>query len=288
MRLKASLKNSANPGLLLKLSIFIILSLSGCINNLEPTYKEQDIPSVIKKICKEDYNLEVITIRMPTTLWIYAPLPKILHQDSGIKEDEIFDEEITDKLRNILNTIGRVIISSDNAPEFFALVASDINLGLDYTIIGNVLDMRKSYAGFTPWTETNRRYVIRFALAPDAINDKNGTHLKSSDIRLADFLAEQIAQRIAVQFQEEGFKKYFKVGKTEGRFIDRNFIFEYSIEQIAQPEKKINILKEILNTITYCIKTYEFRDFSRVVITDLITADKLILNQQEIWSRAIK
>jgi len=286
MRLKPSLRNSVKYALLF--SFLICIFLSGCQNPIEPTFKEKDIPQAVKNICKDEYNLDVITQRTSTTLWVYIPLSKILHKEYGIKEDKIFDEEITDKLRNILSTIGRVIISSDNAPEFFALLASDINLGLDYTIIGNVLDIKKSYAGFIPWTEANRRYVIKFKIAPTAIKDTGAEHLDAYDIKLQDFLAEQIAQRIAVQFQEEGFKKYFKVTKTEGGFIDRDFIFEYSIEQIAQPENKINILREILNTITYCIKTYEFRDFSRVVITDLITQDKLVLNQQEIWSRAIK
>ena len=287
-RLRLSLKNTVKPAFLLNLAIFIIVSLSGCLGPVEPTYKEEDIPSIVKKICKDEYNLDVITKRTASTLWIYAPLSKLLHQDYGIKEDKVFDEEMIDKLRNILNTIGRVLISADKTPEFFALLASDINLGLDYTIIENVTDMKKSYAGFIPWTEANRRYVFRFKIAPEAIKDKTGVHLEAYDIKLADFLAEQIAQRIFGQFQEGDLKKYFKVNKSEGRFMDNTFIFEYSIEQVSQPEKKINIIKEILNTVPYCIKTYEFRDFKDVAIKDLITQDKLVLNQAEIWVRPIK
>jgi len=287
MKLKQSLKNAVRPVLLLSLALIVTAFLYGCRGPIEPTYKEEDIPSLVKQICQNEYHLEVITKRTPTTLWIYAPLAKILDKDYGQKGEKIFDEEIMNKLRNILNTMGRVLISSDKAPEFFALLASDINLGLDYTIIGNTLDMKKSYAGFIPWTEANRRYVLELKAAPQAIGDTTAKHLQAYDIRLADFLAEQIAQRIVVQFQEEGLKKYFKVNKSEGRFNNGTFIFEYSIEQIANFEKKIKILKEILNTVAYCLKTYEFHDFSSVEIKDLLSGDKLILNKEEVLRGSI-
>ncbi len=285
MKLKLSSRNSVNPALLFSLAIFICISLYGCQNQIEPTYKEKDIPYLVKKICKDEYNLDVTTKRTPTTLWIYAPLTKILDKDYGIKEDKIFDEEISNKLRNILTTIGRVLISSDNGPEFFAFLASDINIGLDYTMIGNTLDIKKSYAGFIPWPEANRRYVIKLEVAPGAIQDTTGTHLESYNIKLADFLAEQIAQRISVQFREEERKNYFKVGKTEGKFSNNTFIFEYSIEQIAQPTKAIAIQKEILDTIAYCLKTYEFKDFTTVELKDLLTQDRIILSQAAILGR---
>ena len=283
MRLRRFLKNSVKPGLLF--SLFSCLILSGCANPFEPTYKEKDIPYLVKKICKEEYNLEVSTKRTPTTLWIYAPLSKILHADYGIKADKIFDEEMVNKLRNILTTVGRVLISSDNTPEFFALLASDIKLGLDYTLIGCVLDIKKTYAGFIPETEANRRYVIRFKISPEAINDTTGVHLKAYDIKLPDFLAEQINQRIGSNFQGEDRKKYFRVEKSEGKFSDGIFTIAYAINQIAQPDKKIDIKKEVLDIITYCLKTYEFKEFLMLEVTDLNTADKLVLSKAAIWER---
>jgi len=274
----------ANPALCcLSLIIFIF----GCSSPIEPTYKEKDLPDAVKKICKEEYNLEVITERTNNTLWIYAPLSKILHKDYGIKEDKIFDEEMMDKLRNILTTMGRVLVSSDRTPEFFAILASDINLGLDYTIIGNVLDIKKSYAGFIPWPEANRRYVMKFEVAPEAIQDTTDKHLKAYDIRLTDFLAEQIAQRITVQFQEESLKKYFKLEKSQGRFSNDRFIFEYSIKEILKPDKKINTFQEILDVVSYCIRTYEFDKFAFAEIKDSLTGDKLILNKEEVYRGSI-
>ena len=281
MRLKQYLKSSANLVLLSKFTIFIILlPLFGCIENFEPTYKEEDIPHLVKQICKDEYNLDVITKRISNTLWVYAPLTKILHKDYGIKPDKVFNEETSDKIRNILTTIGRVLINSDYTPEFFVLVVLDIDIGLDYRMIGYVLDVKKSYAGFIPWTEANRRYVTKFRIAPEAIGDISGEYLEVYGIRLPDFLAEQIAQRIALQFQGEALKKYFKVEKSEGRFSNDTFRFEYSIEELSKPERKIDVKTQILKTIAYCINTYEFKDFLFVEIEDSLTGEKSIFSRK--------
>ncbi len=281
MKSKPSLRNSIKPALLF--SLLISIFLCGCGKNIEPTYKEADIPSLVQKMCKSEYSLDVTTQRTTTTLWIYAPLQKLLHKDFGTDAEKIFDEEISDKLRNILTAIGRVLISSDNTPEFFILVSSDIKIGFDYIMIGNVLDVKKTYAGFIPWTESNKRYVLKFNVNPDAIGDMDGKHLKIYDITLPDFLASQISQRINIYFQNEQYKKYFKIEKVEGKFDgsslaaeksgnhsgDGDFTFNYSISQISKPPREINIKKEILRIIAYCFKTYEFNDFSNVGLNDL-------------------
>jgi hypothetical protein len=283
MRLKPSLKNLTKSVLLL-VSLSTLL-LSGCSCPLEPTYKEKDITLNIKKICKEEYNLDITTQKTGNTLWVYAPVDQILHKDYGKDQSKIFDEKMVDKLRNILITIGRVLISTDNPPQFFALLVSDINLGIDYTIIGNILDIKKSYAGFIPEEESNRRYVVRFSVSPESIGDKTGFHFIPYDITFTEFLKEQIAQRIATKFQNEEMKNYFKVDKSEGKFKDGVFEFEYSIESIAKPKTKIKLRNEILKIIAYCLKTYEFNDFLGISIKDLRSNEKLNFTKDEILSR---
>jgi len=282
-KLKPSLKTLVKPALLFVSIVSIFLS--GCSKPIQPTYKEKDIPYLIKTICKEEYNLDVTTQRTHNTLWIYAPLNKILNKEYGLKEDKIFDEEIMEKIRNIITTIGRVLISSDNTPEFFAFTASDIRLGIDYTMIGDVLDIKKSYADFIPWTEANRRYVVRFKAAPEAVGDTTGFHFLPYDIKMEDFLAEQIAQRLGAHFQDEELKKYFKVDKSEGKFSDGVFSFEYSISQTAKPKSPVDIKDEALKIITYCLRTYEFTDFSGISLINLRTLDKLDLNKTAILTR---
>ncbi len=286
MRLKLSSRNLIKSALLL-FSFFLFINLSGCQNPPEPTFKEGDIPYLVKQICKDEYKLDVITERTQTTLWIYIPLQKILDKEYGKKEGKILDEEMTDKLRNILTTVGRVVLSADNAPEFFALCSSDINIGLDYIIIGNVLDIKKSYAGSIPFTEVNKRYVMKFTVNPEAVQDTAGRHLKFYNVTMPDFIAQQIVQRISVEFQGESLKKYFKAEKVDGIFNNDAFILEYTIKPLAKPDKPIDAMKEILDTVTYCVKIYDFQDFSRVEITDLVTQNKVVLNKADILARPL-
>ena len=283
MKSKPSLKNLTKSALL-HLSL-LTLFISGCSCPKEPTYKEKEIPLIVRKICKDEYGLNVTTQRIGNTLWIYAPVDKILHKDYGKDQNKIFDEKMVEKLRNILITTGRVLISSDDTPQFFALLISDIVLGIDYTIVGNILDIKKSYAGFIPEEESNRRYVVKFSPSPEAIGDKTGYHFIPYDITMTDFLKEQIAQRIAARFQNEELKDYFKVAMSEGKFKDGIFSFEYSIEETAKPKTKIKIRNEILRIIAYCLKTYEFDDFTIVSIKDLRTDEKLNFTKNEILNR---
>lgn len=280
MKLKPYLKSLVKPALFLNLIICLILS--GCVNQIEPTYKEEDIPDLVKNICKAEYNLDVTTKRTGNTLWIYAPLSKVLHDDYGKEKDKIFDEEMLNKLRNILTTVGRVLMSSDQAPEFYIILSSDINIGIDYLIIGNLTDIKKSYAGFIPWTEANRRYVLGLNESPQAIGDKTGEHFVPYDIKLTDFLAMQIAQRISAKFQEENLQGYFEVQKSNGYFIHDTFFFEYAIKQTSQPKNQIDIKNEVLKIIAYVLKTYEFIDVRMVELTDLLTQDSALFNREAI------
>lgn len=285
MKSKRFLWNTAKRGLLFNFLV-LLLSIYGCSEKIEPSYKENQTPEIVKKICKEEYNLEVTTKRTGSTVWIYAPLKKVLHSEFGEKEDKIFSEELSEKLRNIITTIGRVLISSDNMAEFFALTVSDIDIGLDYTIIGNSLDMKKAYAGFLPWTESNRRFVVSLNMNPDAINDTQGTHFSTFDITLQDFLANQIAQRIATEFSAEDNKNYFKVEKSEGMYTQGEFIFNYSIKKLEKkPKEEINIREKILDITAYCLKSYEFKDFHSVELNNLLTEDKTYLNKKAILAR---
>jgi len=277
MRLRPSLKNTGKVGLCFSIVPFFLIS---CSLSYEPTYKQADIPHQIEKICQEEYNLKVITKSSYNTLWIYAPLPRIIHKDFGIDKEKFLDEEVIDKLRNILITVGRVFLSAENPPEFYGLVASDINIGIDYTLIGNTLDIKKSYAGFIPWNEANRRYVIKVELNPNALGDQNGKHLNPYDIKMEDFLAQQISQRIAMRFQDEELKKYFQIEKINGNFSEDTFSFEYAIKRLA--DSKIKIEDEIIKIISYVLNSYEFDRFLMVEIKDLNSQSKIVFSKAKI------
>jgi hypothetical protein len=270
----------ANPVLYfspLIISIFIL----GCASEIGPTYKEEELFYQIKKILKDEYKLDVITKQTDNALWVYAPLSRLINKDYAKDKTKLLDEGMIDNLRNILITVGRVILSADKSPEFYCLVASDITeIGVDYTLIGYTLDIKKSYAGLIPWTETNRRYVIHIELNPQALSDTVGRHVWVYNITLEDFLAKQIAQRISGRFQDDELKNYFQVESATGRFNAGTFYFEYAIKEILP--KDIDIKEEMLKIISYVIQTYEFEDFSMVELKDLTNQDTRVLSKARI------
>jgi hypothetical protein len=269
--------------------IFCGFVLTGCFStDFQPSYKETDIPRTIKKICLEEYKLHVVPIRFGNTLWVYAPQQRLLHSEFGKNPDKIFDEALLDKARNILMSISRVLLSSDKAPEFFILVLSDINIGLDYSLTANFADIQKSASGGIPMMEANRRNVFNLEINPKAIGDARGEHLKISDTKMADFLSRQIVQRVRMFFQEDLIKKYLVLKDAEAGFKDGAFVFEYSVVKKAEPKEKLNISRNILDIITYCLKTYDFKDFSRVEIKDLLGEGSSIYESKDIWARSIE
>jgi len=282
MKLKPYLKNSANPALLFNLSLILLL-FSSCSANIEPTYKEKDIPFHIQKICKEEYGLNVTTRLVGSTLWVYAALPRIIDKDYAVTKDKIFDDQMNDKLRKIMTSIGRVLVSSDRAPEFYCLVISDTQeRGLDYTLIGSVMDMKKSYAGFIPWAETNNRYVRKLENAPLALGDSKGEHVRPYDISLPEFITLQISQRIADRFREADLKYLYQVNSIDIQFTPTTLIINADIipQELRLGSMENNDLtKQSLRIVALVTRAYDFRDYINVEINDIKNGRRKIFNR---------
>lgn len=287
MRLKQFLKNSARPALLYY-SLLICLLVNGCSLPPDTFYAPEDIPGAVQQFCESDYRLNAVAHLNHNVLWIYLPLKKVLHQDFGPGSDKIFDEKIGETLNNVLTAVGRVIMNTRNPPEFVYVLLSDIEVGIDYSIIGSTLDIRKTYSGVIPSTESNKRYLVSLLPAPKAIGDTQGTHLDdSSPIELSDFLAKQIAQRIISRFQEQELSRYFRIEKAEGRFEEGRFLVEYALKEIQKPKNTMDADEVILNIVSYCLQSYEFLDFSFVETFNLITQERNFFNRASVWQRPL-
>jgi hypothetical protein len=270
MRLKRYSKNSASPVPPFLSLILLTLVFSGCSGEIPPTYKEKDIPSVIQKICKDEFNLDTTSTIAGKTLWVYAPISKMIHKDYETTKGKLFDDKMSDQLRNVMISIGRVLISADHAPDFFCLVISDIGeRGLDYSLVANAEDIKKSYAGFLPWTEINKRYVEKLESAPQALGDTTGAHIQAFDITLKDFIAAQIAQRIENRFRQEDFKSLYNVKGVSAQFTSDTLVINANIEtqevRLINPGDD-NITRESQKIIAMVTRYYEFRDYEDVQI----------------------
>ncbi|MCM8795489.1 MAG: hypothetical protein NC928_02200 [Candidatus Omnitrophica bacterium] len=289
MRLKRFSKNSARA--VLVVSFFVVF---GCTTSTQPTYLKENIDEAIQDICKKEYKLDVKAKLIGSTLWIYLPLENIFTQadkpekyieyyliernaselkDKTLKveyliqqipEQEKYQEikyskSAVEKIHCVWKVLRRVIFSMErgkrNEPQFFVLVTADIKTGIIIQELFYYLDLKKVSYEFISWTEYQHRSIQDIRIAPQIIGDKEGLYLEYKDITLEDFLANQIQHRIKLKFQK------------------------------PEVEKNTDIDKEILKVIVYTLKAYGFKNFSSVELNNLVTQNKIILNQAAIWAR---
>lgn len=258
--------------------IFILFFLPfflGC-QPIKPTYTKEKIVESITSLCKQEYNIEPKVWLLEETVWIYLPLPRL------ITKEVQWDKETAEKINKVIVGASRVVLSMNPRPQFMAVVASDTQeYGLDYTIITWIPDIVKFQLQFISRDEFHRRTLAKIEEDPRALFDTEGNHIEKRQIKMGDFLAGQITQRVYAKFSlEPKFKDYFKVEKVETIFGEEIFRINYDIKQIKNlSPDSINIRKEILKIISYVIKEYNFKDFLWVEIKDSITQEKSIFSR---------
>jgi len=292
-RSRLSSRNLARAGL----SLFIISGLTlGCSSSTKPTYLKENIEQAMQDICRNEYSIDVKATLVGQTLWIYMPVEDLLAKSDKpekylerfaiednrvefkngrleleylvkvIPEKEKFQEykynkAVLEKINNVWKVMRRVIFSmgrsGKNEPQFFCLVTADIKNGFETKETFYYLDLKKVSYEYISWGEYQHRTIDETNISPEIIGDKEGQHLDYKDMTLEGFVARQIQHRIKLKFQ-----------KPE---VDRN----------------ADIDKEVLKIAIYTIKIYGIRDFTAAELNNLLTQNRIILNQAAILARPI-
>lgn len=297
MKLKLSLKSLVKRGLLLNLTLLLFCFIFGCTSSTTPTYLKEDITKAIQDICRNDYKIEVKTKLIGQTLWVYIPLEDIFVKadkpekfvekfsieqnrnefQSGVfkldyliktipeqeKYQEIkYDKSAAEKVNNIYKVLFRVLFSMEQlkkgGPQFFCVITADIKNGVEIKEIFYYLDLKKLSYNFISRSEFQHRTIEDMQILPEIIGDKEGLYLNYKDITWEEFILGQIQQRIRLKFQK------------------------------AEVNKNADIDKEILKIVIYTLKTYNFKDFSSVELNNLLTNNKMVLNQAAIRARPME
>ncbi len=288
-RLKLFLKNSAKRALLFSLLLIYALALSGCTSSTLPTYPKESIPQAIEDICKKEYGFEIKARIIKSTLWIYLPIPegtietadkpqksieRFLVEENNvdlndslllakylikpIPEEEKFQEmkykkEVFEKISNIWKALRRVLFSMEepekNSPKFFVIIIADTIHGFIIKDILYYLDFKKVSYGLISWEEYQHRIIQEVELAPQVTGDLSGDSIEYRNISLQEFILKQIQHRIKFKFQK------------------------------PEAEKDADTDKEVLKIIRYTLNIYGFKDFSSLILENLLTGKKIIFNQ---------
>jgi len=249
--------------------------LSGCLF-IKPTYTKEKIVETITNLCEVEYSIKPKVWLLGETVWVYMPLPKL------ITKDVQFDKDVFEKINKVMIGASRVLLSMKPRPQFMALVASDTEeYGIDYTVITWIPDIVKYQLQFVSRDEFFRRNIIRVEESPAALGDREGVHLKKEDIKLSEFLGEQIKQRIQLKFNlDPGLKEAFKSEDVRVVFDKDIFKITCNIKLVKVfPKTPMNTQDEIAKIAAYTIQQYDFKDFLMVEIENAATGEKTDLSR---------
>ena len=293
MKLRLSLRNSARAARNSLIAALIFL-IPGCFSPPGQSYTIKNLSTSLNGICKNEYNISIVSKLQGQTLWVYIPLEEELFIDTGKPEEyskkfevksidgslaggsinldyniqEIpeakesqnkkFNPQAMDKINKILRSLRRVVFSLRHdkyEPKFFSIVASDIKNGVELIEITYIDDLKKAFYGIISWNEYQQRSLQDIKVSLESIGDFKGRHLKFQDIDFKEFLVEQIRQRIRQKFNR------------------------------AEVEKGADIDKEVLKSIKKVLEIYKFQDFLVLDLRNLLTDKKISLSRAAVFEK---
>jgi hypothetical protein len=301
MRLRQYSRNSAKSGLLFNASLALILCLffylSGCSTSTAPTFLKENIADAITDISKKEYNLELKVKLVGETIWIYYPVEslfekadkpekyseKFLIKDNSAEfkdrqlkinylirpipetektQDFKYNKDTLGKLNDILSVTRRVLFSMDRAkkpePKFICIIIADIKIGIEIRELTYYLDLKKVSYNYISLGEYQHRTIQDVGFLPQALGDRDGSYINYKDIAMSEFIAKQIQHRIRLKFQK------------------------------PEVERNVDVDKEIEKITAHTVKTYDFKDFNEVVLNNLLSNRKTILNRAAILAKPIE
>lgn len=255
-----------------------LLAVSSCIN-ISPTYKRNNIEKEVKRICAEEYGLDVTVEEAGDTIWVCASF------DNLIDKSGKYDKEILKKVGEITFSLRRVLLSMDKPPKFYVFTASDTkDIGADLMIAGFIPDLVKLQLQFISRGEFLKRRYINLVSDKKALGDKTGRHIKKTNITMPEFISLLIKQEILNTFlYNKKWSPYWTVKSCDVHFDQqlKNFYIKTDIQRKGYNSYSPRPFEEALKSAQhYLCETYKFKDFSYLKIEDLESGRIKILNWQ--------
>ncbi|MBF0493685.1 MAG: hypothetical protein HQL28_00960 [Candidatus Omnitrophica bacterium] len=297
-----------------------VLFLSSC----GPTYPKEKLPETIKKVCKDEYKMDVDVSVDGSTLGIYCPIKGLLDVSMGISE------EAWDQISNLILIASRVVLSTDAKINFYIVITQDERLPeMQIVIIKYVEDVKQGMFRYIGRDESFKRTLFSMNLTPQArkersvekVFDRLGVeeqvresvlseffrsspsklsdigywrgHFYIKDVEVGEFLSAQIANRMRIDFKnDKTLDEEFKFDSAEGLFLrEKNkkaFQIKYKIYNQIQTDDKKRLnndkVKGILQIVYDVVDGYKFKEFDFVELEDQLENSKVNVPSDEIWS----
>lgn len=246
------------------------------------TYPAAQVPQTIEKLCLEDYQLSVNARVVGKTVGA------LLYVDELIDTTGQIPKEVHEKMGRVLQVLARVALSTDLPIDFCSIVLRDKKSNNELTITRSIEDTRRANAEAIGVEESiNRTLFGQGKYVKDALGN---SPFILKEIRLENFLAEQIVQRIRYGFAREASKasKDDEGAEEDNTFILVDGVFEtdggkkdyrFSILSMKSDDPQKTMLN-VFKTVNEVLMGYKFTGFDQIEIQDYLNRQKFVMDRE--------
>ena len=308
--------------ILLIAGCWLLINLTGCY----PTYPKGKLKESIVKICKKEYKLDVKVDTLGKTIAIYLPLSEdLLDFNFGLTKSA------GEKIDDVITSATRVVLSTDADFDFYCVIVHDARIPeVQFVIIKYVYDVKRALLNDISRGEYGRRILFDLKLNPQAqkeraveeVFEKMGIENKwqsevmndffrseptalgdigywngrffIKDITLPEFLAEQIANRMKIEFREDkDISASYMIKSSKGSYQTKEGKRFFRLEVQAEPKIFTDIerkelpdvvFRTALTIINKVLYGYKYEDFDYFEILDIPSSRVLKVSKSDLES----
>jgi hypothetical protein len=279
--------------------------LSGC----GETYPKEGVRESITRICKEEYKVDVKVETAGGTVAIYLPLENLMDYTFSI------NAEASEHINDVILSVARVTLSTDAKFNYYCIIAHDVRIPeIQIVIIKSVEDVKRLMLNDISRGEYSKRVLIDLRLNPQSQKERSVKEVFQrmsldpkwqeqmmddffrsepaglgdigywdgkfyiKDITKPEFLAEQMASRIKMDFKEDkalsdslalkSAKGAYAGGPGKKRFKLEVLAEPRWFKEVAGPETADKVFRAALGIAADVVHAYGFAGFDSVDITD--------------------
>ena len=297
---------------LLLFFVLCIVSLSGCT----PTYPKEKFAESIVRLCKTEYKLDVKAATIGKTVVIYVPLPELWDLTFALTK------QAGEQINDVILSVSRVALSSDAQYDFYVVIAHDVRIPeIQIIIVKYVDDVKRFMLNDISRGEFSKRMLIDKRINPQAkkehavkeVFEKMGLDKKwqdsvmndffrsqpaalgdigywndkfyIKDISLPEFLAEQSASRMRMEFfDDKALSEAVVIKSSKGEYLSGGGKHYFQISVLAEPQSLSQlrtdemvsmVFKETLTVVTQVLHGYHFEEYDYIELVDETSAKTL-------------
>ena len=255
------------------LSLFSVSLFSGC--GPKYTYPADSVPKSIEDITKKENDMEVTARVVGKTAGALITLDDLVDDKGQIPK------EVHEKMGQVMQAVTRVALSTSREIDFCVVVIRDRSHMNELTVTRSLDDTKRANSDAIGVEESiNRTLFGQGKYVPSAGGEKD---FVLKEVKLENFLAEQIAQRIRFNFskdsKEDTATPAFVLvdGLYDAAAAAKRFRFAMLSLKAAEPRET---MISVLRTVRDVLGGYHFKDFNEIEILDYLNRQKLTLDEK--------